>query len=74
MNSISIVCSILFWDVKQDIKWGSLNCMLMAMADGKAIMKTLLNNVLYHIVPRLCIWCHLVNNDVIMANTHGCPL
>ena len=38
VDSISVVCSILFWNVKQIIMHGIWNAMHMIMACGKAIM------------------------------------
>ena len=37
-KAINVVCSIVFWDVKQTIMCGRWNTMLMAVADVKAIM------------------------------------
>ena len=38
VDGISVVCSILFRDVKQNIMYSRWNAMLMAMTGGKAIM------------------------------------
>ena len=40
VDGTSVVCSLLFWDVKQNIMCGRWNAMLMAMTDGKTIMQS----------------------------------